>query len=254
MKWIEIVQKLHQTQTPFAIATVFDVGGSAPREEGAKIIVESNGVFHETIGGGELEKQVIEQSKKCLHENKNGYFSYPLGAKTGQCCGGVVEVAIEVFNHFYPNLYIFGSGHVGLAISEALVKTPLTVNLVDQRQEWLDKSTAINNENKLLLENTFSQLNDIKVEKRDFCVVLTHSHDLDFELVNQLIQQPEWKYIGIIGSDSKWIRFQRRLKEAGRSEKQISRITCPIGVPIPGKTPAEIAISFGAQILQVLYK
>jgi len=253
MNWLRVAQELHQQQIPFAIATVYDVGGSAPREVGAKIIVELNGTIHETIGGGELEKQVIEQSRKCLKENKNGYFSYPLGAKTAQCCGGVVEVAIEIFNNFYPLLYIFGSGHVGIAITKTLKDTPLSIHIVDQRIEWLQQANSLK-ENKHLLGNSTTFLSNISLDHRSFCVVLTHSHDLDFDLVNELIQQPEWKYIGLIGSESKWIRFHRKLVEAGRTEHEIARITCPIGIPIPGKTPTEIAISFGAQILQELHK
>ena len=247
MSWIKTISELESKGLDFAIATVSDVGGSAPREVGAKIIVLQNGDFFHTIGGGELERQVIEQATKCLSENKNGLFSYPLGAKTGQCCGGVVEVYIEVIHNNKPNLYIFGQGHVGLAIAKTLEDGPLNITGVDSRDEWLEKSKQFKiNHLKL------GEVKDIQLPHGSAAVVLTHSHDLDFDLVNYLCQKDDLAYIGMIGSDSKWIRFQRRLKEAGRTPEEIDRITCPIGVPIPGKTPTEVAISFSAQILNVL--
>jgi len=247
MQWIKTVSTLLETEQIFAVATVSDVGGSAPREIGAKIIVLPNGHFHHTIGGGELERQVIEQSKKCIEEKKNGLFSYPLGAKTGQCCGGVVEIFIEIIENKNPHLFIFGQGHVGLAISKALEDAPLNISALDSRPEWLEKSRQYKAK-QILLED----ISTLNIPQESYCVILTHSHDLDFELVNNLCQRSDLSYIGLIGSQSKWTRFQRRLQEAGRKENEISRITCPIGLPFSGKTPAEIAISFSAQLLGLI--
>ena len=64
MEWIKTILSLSEQQQIFAVATVSDVGGSAPREIGAKIVVLPDGEFLHTIGGGELERQVIEQAKK----------------------------------------------------------------------------------------------------------------------------------------------------------------------------------------------
>jgi xanthine dehydrogenase accessory factor len=244
MEWIKTLHSLAQTESIFAIATISDVGGSAPREVGAKIIVLSTGEFYHTIGGGELERQVIEQSKECIDKKKNGLFSYPLGAKTGQCCGGVVEVFIDVIENKNPNLFIFGQGHVGLAISKALEDAPINLYGVDSRHEWLEKAQQYNQKT-----IKFNSCKSLDIPSQSSCVVLTHSHDLDFDIVNHLCQRSDLKYIGLIGSQSKWLRFQKRLKNAGRTDDQVSRITCPIGIPVGGKTPAEIAISFGAELL-----
>ena len=247
MEWLKTIDDLLKRGHIFAIATVSDVGGSAPREIGAKIIVLPSGEFHHTIGGGELERQVIEQAQKCILEKKNGLFSYPLGAKTGQCCGGVVEVFIEVVEDKNPNLFIFGQGHVGLAISKALEDAPINTFGIDSRDEWLNKGRGFKQKTIKLTD-----ISTIKIPPQSACVILTHSHDLDFEIINHLCKRKDLAYIGLIGSESKWVRFQRRLKESGRNDTEISRVTCPIGIPLPGKTPAEIAISFSAQILGIL--
>ena len=66
-----------------------------------------------------------------------------MGVKTGQCCGGVVDIYIEVIENKNPNLYIFCQGHVGLAISNALENTPINCFGVDSREEWLKKAEPI---------------------------------------------------------------------------------------------------------------
>ena len=252
MNWITTIQKLTNSSTPFAIATVFDSGGSSPREVGAKMIVLKNGQIYHTIGGGELEKQVIEQAQKCLENNSNGVFSYPLGSKTGQCCGGVVDICIETINIFHPKLHIFGSGHVSLAILKTLEDAPINLTVIDSREEWLSQARQYSCQLIHLMDGPESIINEIQEDPTQSAVVLTHSHDLDFAIINLLCQRNDFRYIGLIGSKTKWTSFKRRLKDAGRTEEEISKITCPIGVPLPGKTPAEIAVSFSAQILSLL--
>jgi xanthine dehydrogenase accessory factor len=61
-------------------------------------------------------------------------------------------------------------------------------------------------------------------------------------------------FVGLIGSQTKWTKFGRRLIERGHSEVELKHITCPIGLPgIPGKAPAVIAASVAAQMLLQLY-
>ncbi|MCY4180548.1 MAG: XdhC family protein, partial [Litoreibacter sp.] len=57
---------------------------------------------------------------------------------------------------------------------------------------------------------------------------------------------------GLIGSDTKWARFRRRLAALGHSDAQISRIRCPIGQKELGKHPQAIALGTAAALLSVL--
>ena len=75
----------------------------------------------------------------------------------------------------------------------------------------VEKSRAYN-QNSLKLTN----IEDLEIKSGANCVVLTHSHDLDFEIVNHLCHRKDLTYIGLIGSQSKWLRFQKRLREAGK--------------------------------------
>src|SRR4051812_44741775 len=93
--WIRQLQHLRQQGIPFVITTVTRVTGSTPRETGAKMIIASNGERYGTIGGGHLEQLVIEEAIQQLQNASAQILRYPLGAKTGQCCGGIVEILFE---------------------------------------------------------------------------------------------------------------------------------------------------------------
>jgi xanthine dehydrogenase accessory factor len=82
-------------------------------------------------------------------------------------------------------------------------------------------------------------------------LVMTHSHDLDYEILSTVLRRGGWSSVGLIGSDTKWARFRRRLLEAGIAKETVESVQCPIGLPgVGGKRPAEIAIAAAARLLQ----
>jgi xanthine dehydrogenase accessory factor len=72
--------------------------GSAPRDEGTTMLIWDSGQFG-TIGGGELEYQVTRLAKKIIIDNKGSRIKkFSLGPDMGQCCGGAVELLIEILD------------------------------------------------------------------------------------------------------------------------------------------------------------
>jgi xanthine dehydrogenase accessory factor len=72
--------------------------GSAPRDEGTTMLIWGSGQFG-TIGGGELEYQVTRLAKKIIVDNKGSKIKkFSLGPDMGQCCGGAVELLIEILD------------------------------------------------------------------------------------------------------------------------------------------------------------
>lgn len=247
--WVGQIEKLKKCSTPVCLVTVAGFEGSAPREIGAKMLVLENGTFFGTIGGGNLEFQAIQEAQKHLNQRRPEKIRFPLGAKAGQCCGGVVELLFEPINTG-PQLYLFGAGHVGQAIARALKDSVFTVHVVDEREDWISQ----------LPEGIMRHLIDPEIfigkanfcEVQTYCVVLTHRHDLDETLIKLLLEK-KMRYLGLIGSHSKWERFQQRLLAKGVHRQKLDQVKCPIGLETFGKTPAEIAISLGAEILKLHY-
>lgn len=247
--WVTQLEKLKKESRPASLVTVASVEGSAPREVGAKMIVLEDGNFFGTIGGGNLEHLAIEEARKLLSFGTSTKIRFPLGAKTGQCCGGIVELLFESL-HTGPQLYIFGAGHVGQALAKALNESTFTVHLIDEREEWISQAP----------QGVLGHCADPEIFisqhsfhcSKTYFVVMTHKHDLDETLLKLLLNKPH-KYLGLIGSKSKWERFQQRLLARGISENHLESVKCPIGIRSFGKHPSEIAVSIGAEILDTHY-
>ena len=80
-------------------------------------------------------------------------------------------------------------------------------------------------------------------------VIMTHNHDLDQRIVEAALRRDDLGYLGLIGSDRKWARFQKRLSAKGFTPEQIARVRCPIGIGPSSKEPTAIAISIAAELL-----
>ena len=84
---------------------------------------------------------------------------------------------------------------------------------------------------------------------------MTHSHALDFDIVDRILRRGDAQYCGLIGSLSKRRRFEKRYRQQGMPQELIDSLVCPIGVNgINGKKPAEIAVAVAAEILKLRVK
>lgn len=255
--WVSKLHELTQLNISVAAVTVIDTGGSSPRDAGAKMLVVEDGEIFGTIGGGNLEKLVIEQAINCIKENICGKYTFNLGAKAGQCCGGVMEVFIETATQS-EQLIIFGAGHVAQAVAETMEGTPFKVHLIDERlahDQGLVKK-GLNSHVKLhskSWQESFKECFAKNKNKNNYVVIMTHSHQLDEEILHSLLSY-DCKYLGLIGSETKWEHFQKRLLEKGVSKEQLKTVRCPIGRNTGGKAPKEVAISLAAELLEIFYQ
>jgi xanthine dehydrogenase accessory factor len=249
--WVSKLEELRSQGHAVVAVTLTQSSGSSPREAGAKMLVVSGGEFFGTIGGGHLEELALADAKKCLEDGITRTIRYPLGAKTGQCCGGVVELLFEAINRG-PRLYLFGAGHVGQAVCRAMVGTPFIVHVSDERPEWI-QSKELPRE-VIRHEGEWDELARAARwdEKETYVAIMTHRHDTDQDIVEYVVQKPA-RYIGLIGSRSKWERFAQRLSQRGVAASALERVKCPIGLDVGGKAPQEVAISLAAELLKHYY-
>ena len=83
-----------------------------------------------------------------------------------------------------------------------------------------------------------------------YVAIMTYSHAIDDRLLRAVLGKP-MVYLGMIGSRTKWKIFSRELLADGFTQSLIESVHCPIGLPIGGKRPAEIALSVAAELLDV---
>jgi xanthine dehydrogenase accessory factor len=83
-----------------------------------------------------------------------------------------------------------------------------------------------------------------------FVEVMTHSHALDLQIVEEALGAGRFGYVGLIGSATKRARFEKRMREAGLPGEAIESLVCPIGIAgIRSKRPAAIAAAVAVQLL-----
>ena len=86
--------------------------------------------------------------------------------------------------------------------------------------------------------------------ERTYVAIMTHRHDVDEAIVADVVKRPA-RFLGLIGSQTKWQRFRDRLGARGVPAEALDRVHCPIGLDIGGKSPQEVAVSVAAQLLAV---
>lgn len=247
---------------PAVLCGIVASHGSTPRGAGAKMLVLEDGSTAGTIGGGAVEYRAARLAGELLVEKRSGRETYRLSQEgpLGMVCGGEVEV---LFQYFAPEdiekaralaleeetrVFLFGGGHVARALAQVLPLAEFSVEVWDDRpgmatEDFFPDAAACRcgpypGALEILPEMT----------EEDFVVVMTHGHQADFEVLSQVLRTPV-KYIGCIGSKGKAAAVRERLSAAGFTEEDIRRIHSPIGLPIGGKSPGEVAISVAAQLI-----
>ena len=245
-------------------ASIVRTIGSSPRNSDTEMFISKTDTLG-TIGGGQLEYLVINHSKKMLAENiKKDILKISLGPEIGQCCGGKVEVSLlEMYekdkclalNRFdkkdknLPHVYVMGAGHVGRALALQLQHLPVRCVLIDSRVDELAKCSAD-------VETRLSAIpeEDIKSAPRGSAyVILTHDHALDFILCGAALDRHDAKYVGMIGSKTKKVKF-KKWYQVNYDNKLIRDFICPIGnVKNQDKRPSIIASSVTAEVINMLF-
>ena len=236
--------------------------GSVPRNIGTFMLISKNNLFG-SIGGGQLEHQITEISKKNLDKKnfKKEIINIPLGPSIGQCCGGYVQIKLEIYkngnealqseknkSNSINDLYIFGAGHIGQQLSSRVIDLDFNVNLIDSREDYLNLQTN-NNINKILAKNPWLLIKNLPI--KSYFIILTHNHDHDFKIINEILRLKKFEFLGLIGSNTKFKRFKNRLIKLGHTNKILNKIECPIGLKnISSKKPSEIAISIIGRMLE----
>ena len=231
--------------------TVASVQGSAPREEGAAMLVRAGGI-EGTIGGGALEWEAMRIARQMLADGA-GYAErkMPLGPALGQCCGGAVVLRFEAVEALErprgADLWVWGAGHVGRAIVGVMGPLPhVAITWADTGPARFPEAIPAGVETV-----TAADLPRLMAHAPVHAhhLILTYSHEIDLALCHAALVRG-FASCGLIGSATKWARFRTRLGALGHSDAEISRIACPIGDPALGKHPQSIAVGVAGRLVK----
>jgi len=144
---------------------------------------------------------------------------------------------------------VFGGGHVAQELVPVLHRVGFRCTVYEDRQEFASRELFPDAEQVIL--GDFSRIRDnVEILDVDYVVIMTRGHAWDYTVEEQVLRG-ETAYTGVIGSRHKIAATRAKLLEAGIPEEKINRVRTPIGLPIKAKTPAEIAVSIAAEMIQV---
>ena len=144
-------------------------------------------------------------------------------------------------------VYIFGGGHVSQALIPVLRELDFYCVVLEDREDFLTEELFPTANERVWVD--FKNIEEkVTFTEKDYAVVVTRSHQLDYELQKQLLATPIY-YIGVMGSKRKTATQKELLKEEGYSPKDMERINMPIGIPIEAETLKELAISISGELI-----
>jgi len=242
------LKTLVDQEIPVVLCIIISTSGSTPRKAGSKMLVYGDGFIKGTIGGGSVEFQVIQDALKLIATGEPMVKNYHLESDLEMHCGGTMQVYFEGIG-CSPKLYIFGGGHIGKALAGYATGLGFKTTVFDQREGIFDTwdlpgvETFVGNYLQIIEKTIF--------DKTSYLVIVTPKHEFD-ETILLACAPLEYAYIGMIGSKRKVAEIRNKALENNILTAEIlSRIDMPIGLPFAAETPAEIAISIAAKMIDV---
>ena len=197
---------------------------------GLAVFAEGEGLFgSENIRATEVLPLLDSQSVLAV-KNDRKYYIEPL-VRAGKVC-------------------IFGGGHVAQELVPILAHIGFRCVVMEDRPEFADKrifphaaATCVGDFNNIGAS--------VQIEPNDYVIIMTRGHQHDYTVLAQALRTDPL-YIGVIGSKTKLnASFRRLIAEEGFTQDDIQRIYAPIGLWIKAESPAEIAISIAAEMIEV---
>ena len=200
--WVAALVQYRQTHQAVVLVSALDNSGN-------KLIVSATTTWGDL---GELQTQAVSQARALLN---NGHSAL-LQQNT--------SLLFEPIRPYDLHIALFGAGHVGKALVSVLSGLPCQITWVDNRTEQFPNQLP-DNVTALLSDDPVYEV--AQVPANSYFLIMTHSHPLDLELCERILQRGDFRYCGLIGSQSKRNRFEKRLKQKGLSSEELQRLRCP---------------------------
>ncbi len=182
------------------------------------------------------EFQTLLASDKCIRD--------------GSCCiefEGQVYVIESIQPP--PGLFLFGAGHVSKEIGALSKRLGFRTIVFDDREAFANAKRFPDADAIQVCPGYTEVFNEFDPLPDDYVVIVTRGHRFDKEVLAQALKT-EAGYIGMIGSRRKKNTIYQELIDGGIAPGALEQVHCPIGLAIDAETPAEIAVSIMAQMIQ----
>ena len=246
--------RLAEAGQPVALVTVVGTDGSAPRGMGAAMAVREDGTIAGTVGGGNLEHEIVRHALQSLADGRPRRFHFDFAGGAAQnldkACVGKTDFYVQP-SLVPPRLHVFGAGHIGIALAPIAEAAGFRVTVIDDRPGYPD-AARFPPSVRLVNGPLPAAVDPLPFDESTSVVIVTHGHEQDEVVLAACLNRP-WRYLGMIGSRAKVARLFKSLGTDAASRRRLGEVRAPIGLDVGGRSPGEIAVSIAAEMLAVRY-
>ncbi|WP_420032325.1 XdhC family protein [Streptomyces sp. cg28] len=226
-----------------ALARVLD--GPAPLvDSGGLLLVRPDGSAEGALGSAD-DAGLAAQARALLDLGRTGVCAVP---ESSARCGADVTLFVE--SSVPPaRMIVFGAVDFAGALVRVGKLLGFHVTLCDARPVFATRA-RFPEADEVVVEWPDRYLRATATDERTVLCVLTHDAKFDVPLLEVALRLPV-AYVGAMGSRRTHADRSQRLREAGVTPRELSRLRSPIGLDLGGRTPEETAVSIGAEIVAV---
>lgn len=239
MEILDRINQLLSRDQPFCLATVLKAPFSHAIS-GRKVIVGVDGALEFSTGMEDIDALVAQAALRYFNGRRK---------LTAEVAPGFL-----VFFDFpgrEVQLVICGAGHIAVPLARYARDAGFFVTVIDDREDYANQERFPDCE--VVADDFIPALRRISYGPATYVVVITRGHEHDAQCLGEVLKH-ETGYVGLIGSRRR-VRFVLQiLEEQGIDSNKLSQVFTPIGIPIGGESPEEIALSIGAELVCVRSK
>jgi xanthine dehydrogenase accessory factor len=231
---------------PVAVATV--VAHPEPERIGRRMVVWPDR-HHGSFGSSRVDEAILEDVRGALAAGRTATLHY---GPDGQRRGEGMDVFVNAMQP-PPRMLVFGAIDFAAAMARIGVFLGYHVTVCDAREVFATRSrfpdaheVVVNWPHRYLKAEAEAG----RIDARTVVTVLTHDPKFDVPVLVEALKL-DLAYVGAMGSRRTHADRAARLREAGVTEEQMSRIASPIGLDLGARTPEETAVSIAAEIISL---
>jgi xanthine dehydrogenase accessory factor len=243
--WIEQVSMLYKKGEDFILATIIDI--DKKNHSSTQKCIYTNNNFYSSIGNKKLSNFIEESASNLMQSAQS-----PTIVEFEDDSETKAQVLLEkVSSSEVLPVVVFGAGHISRALMPIIINLPIKLYWIDDRQEQFDQYDGDTSQINIICDDFLTSMADLPNEI--YTLVITYSHQIDFEICEKMIIQNNFSYLGMIGSSIKGRKFRDRFAQKNYSKDVIEKFTCPIGEKQKLlKSPTSIAITIAMDLINFI--
>jgi len=230
-----------------AVAIAIVIAHPDAQRVGRRLIIRPDAVAG-SLGSARADAAVADDARGLLAVGRSEVLKY---GPDGQRLGDGMEVFVSSYAPS-PRMLVFGAIDFAAALAQQGSFLGYRVTVCDARPVFATRSRFPTADEVVVdwpHRYLAAQAEAGTIDQHTVICVLTHDPKFDVPVLEVALRLPQVGYVGAMGSRRTHDDRMNRLKAAGLTGAELSRLSSPIGLDLGARTPEETAVSIAADII-----